>query len=205
MSRTPNLEIASPLADKPLSRRVLVEISRDTQTKTPRAVWQHELPILDVVFGEGNCRPGDVAAMNEGFSPRASAAMRPFNKVQQDFQPPSETAGLGFVFIGDARAEFARLVAVYGRHPEENTSFAEYVYGRFQEGKFERLVGKPELEDLPEQQLRAMIRDYGHLPNVGFDAEQSEKDATAKAVEAMNKARLPELVKIAREVGVEIS
>lgn len=206
MPRTAQTEVDPVETIEPaLSRRVLVIIAKDNLTKTPRVVWQHEIPILEEVFGEGNCEPGNVAAMNEGFNPRASSELKPFNKSQENFLPPSETASIGYVFIGDASAEFARLIAVYGRHPDENVSFAERVYGRFNDGKFKRLLGKPRLEDLGESQLRAMIREYGYLPNVAFDAEQAEKNAVAAKVTDLNRAKQGDLIKLAREVGVEMA
>lgn len=189
--------------DKQLSRRVFVLIGRDPMTKTPRVVWEHELPILDAVFGEGSVEPAPAASLDEGFSKKASTDLKPFNKTQNDFTKPSESQGIGFVFPGDPRAEFARLIEVYGRHHEQNISYAEFCYGRFNEGRFEKIVGKPELEDMPEQQLRAIIREHGFIPAVSYDADNSEKEAVSKKVSELLVAPKEQLVKIAREVGVE--
>lgn len=189
---------------KQLSRRVLAVITRDVTEKTPRVVWQHELPILEAIFGDGNTAQPDPKTMDEGYDPKASANMMPFNKVQDQIKRPSETASLGFVFVGDPQAEYDRLVSVYGRDKDVNVSMAEKVYGRFQEGRFAMVVGKPEVEDLPEDQLRSLAISYGYIPATHKDSSAEEKaDAIAKqkALAVMPKDGL---VKLAEELSITL-
>ena len=187
-----------------LSRRVLVTIQRDPMTVTPRVVWQHELPILDHVFGEGMVKPVDTGTLDEGFSPRAAADLKPFNKTQEDFLPPSQMLNLGFVFLGDANTEFHRMISVYGRDREENISNAEKVFGRFSTGGFQSLLGTPTLDDLPAEQLRAMLREYGYMQQASYDADEDEKKAASAKSVALMKMPKDQLKKLAIEHGVNV-
>jgi len=175
-------------SDKLLSRRVLVNIKRDQTAATPRVVWLHEIPILEDLFGEGNVTHIDPDLLDEGFSGKPSADTLPYNKKQDPILPPSETQGLGFVFIGNKGAEYDRLAVVYGSHPTFAGPVVEHVYGRMQDGKFVDLLGQPELEDLPDAQLRGLLVGYG------ADAEQM-KAATDRT----------KLLALAGELGVEIN
>lgn len=155
------------VAPKLLSRRTLVQINRDQTASTPRIVWSHEIPILEAIFGEGTVLPKEPDSLDEGYSSKPSPDILIHNKKQDPIKPPSQTAGLDFVFIGDHRTEFDRLINLYGMHPEVKESYAEHVFGRFKDvdtggaGAFSRLVGRPAVEDLPEPQLRSLVRDWG--------------------------------------------
>lgn len=169
---------------KMLSRRVLVLIVRDQTAATPRIVWHHEVPILEAIFGEGNVKMVEPDELDDGYSKKASPELLIFNKKQDPILPPSQSQGIGHVFIGTPAHEFERLCSVYGRHPDVNEPYAENVYGRLRDGRFERLLGRPELTDLPEDQLRALVISYG---------------ATADQL-----AESKNLAKLAQELGVEL-
>ena len=175
-----------PATEKMLSSRVLVLIARDQTAKTSRVVWHHEVPILEAIHGEGNVTLVEPDTLDEGYSAKPSPELMIFNKTQDKILPPSQTLGLGHVFIGDPRNEFERMVEIYGRHPDVNESMAEHVYGRFQDGRFARLIGRPDLDDLPDDQLRSLCSSYG------ASAEQ-----IAEAGD--------DLIKLARELGVRVS
>ena len=194
----------TPDTAKILSRRALVNIFRDAMTLTPRVVWQHEIPILEAVFGEGNVRPVEAAVMDESFNPKPSADLLPFNKVQDAIQRPSETASIGYAFIGDAQSEYNRLVSVYGRHSEVNVSMAEHVYGRFQEGRFESVVGKAEVEDLPEAQLRELARAHGYIPATHRQSSDIEKEEASKRTKALAGMTHEALVKLAEDLHITV-
>lgn len=188
-----------------VSRRVLVTIKRDQTTATPRVIWQHELPILEAVFGEGNVVEIDRAALDEGYTARVQPSMLVHNKRQDAPTRPSDAAGLDFVFIGNAQAEFDRMGFVYGRHPEVNQSFVENVYGRMSVGAFKRALGKPTLATLPSEQLRALALAYGFaLPVTSKDSSESDKKAAADAYATFYGLPHAALVKLAEECGVEI-
>lgn len=173
--------IEHDIAPKQLSRRVLVLIKRDQTTATPRPVWQHELPLLEAIYGEGNAVIIDPDVLDEGYSAKPAQELLIYNKTQDRVPPPSEAAGLDFVFIGSPAIEYERLAAAYGRHPEVNQPWVENVYGRFQEGKFSAVIGSPSLEDLPKVQLRGLVRDF-----LGSDevAKLKDDDLLAAAVNA---------------------
>lgn len=194
------------ISEKPLSRRVLVEIDRDMTAKTSKVVWQHEMPVIEAVFGEGRVRMLDPSVLDEGYNPKSSPALMPYNKKEDQTQRPSETQGIGFVFIGDPKAEHARLAMVYGKLAEENILAVEKVYGRFQGGTFERAVGRAELTDLPDAQLRSLIEAYGLAPSGAHkDMTDAEKTAASQARTAFVNASRETLLKIAADGGVEIA
>lgn len=178
MARTAASESVVP---KVLSRRVLVNIKRDQTTATPRVVWQHELPILEAIYGEGNIPLVDAETMDEGYTDKPSRELLIYNKAQDKIPRPSEASGLDFVFIGSPAVEYERLVGAYGMHPEVRMSWVENVYGRFQSGRFSAVIGKPSLEDLPEAQLRQLVTDFAG-PDVAKKTEA--KDLISVAVEA---------------------
>jgi hypothetical protein len=189
---------------KILSRRVLVIIDRDMTAKTPRVVWQHEIPVLEAVFGEGKIIPVDATKMDEGYSAKTSPDLLPFNKVQDAMLPPSLTASIDWVFINDPRVEYDRMAALYGASNEDKRSFVELVYGRFQEGRFSQVIGSAVVEDLPESQLRDLIKGYGFIPATSKDSTDAERaEAKAKTLQ-LSKASQAELVKLAETVGVTL-
>lgn len=175
-------------ASKILSRRVLVNIRRDQTAATPRAVWQHEIPILEDVFGEGSAQVVEDPAklLDEGYSARPGPDLTPHNKKQDPIPRPSESIGLGWVFAGDPQAEYDRLAACYGMHPEVKQTYAEHVYGRFQTGRFSLVVGAAELDDMPDDQLRHTV--------LGWGADPAEVKAADRAA----------LLTMAEDLGVQV-
>lgn len=203
MARQPAKETAA--YDKPLSRRVLVNIKRDQTATTPRVVWQHEIPILEQIFGDGNVQEVAPATLDEGYSTKQTPDMLVHNKKQDPIKRPSESLSLGWVFVGNPQTEYERLCSAYGRHTEMPVPNCEHVYGRFQAGAFEKLVGKPELSDLPDDQLRDLIKAWGfEIPQTDTKStpEQIEKAAEARA--KFNAMTGEELVGLAESIGVEI-
>jgi hypothetical protein len=195
----------SKSASGALSRRVLVNIKRDQTTATPRVVWAHEVPILEAIWGEGNVQSVEPETLDEGFSPKAAASMLVHNRVQDAFRRPSQSLGLGWVFCEDARTEYDRLASCYGMHPEVKQTWVENVFGRFQGGGFQTMVARPELEDLPEDQLRAMLLQSGYqLPIVTYESSEAERAAATKARKEFESADKAALVKLADEYGVEL-
>jgi hypothetical protein len=194
--------MARPQTARNLSRRVLVTIVRDQTSSTPRVVWQHEIPILEAIHGEGNVKPVDAKTLDEGYTPKVTAEMLVHNKRQDTIQPPSDCVGLGFVFAGDARSEYERLAEAYGKHREQDASVVQFVYGRFQEGRFAMVVGEAELEDMPDRQLRGLITGTGYLPDLHEKATPEERREYAEAHAAFNALPRADLVELAQQLGV---
>lgn len=189
---------------KPLSRRVLVEINRDMTAKTSKIVWEHEIPILEAIFGEGQVKRLEASLMDEGYTDKISPALLPWNKKQEPVPRPSIAAGIGYVFIGDPRSEYDRLANAYGKLPDENVLAVEKVYGRFQDGRF-AMIGGAEVEDLPESQLRSLIESYGLAPT-GADKDMTDAEKTQAAVDREKYLKLTreDLVKACVDGGVTV-
>lgn len=202
MARTP--------AEKPskasgmFSTRIPVLIKVEMTTHTPRVIWAHEKPILEELHGEDNVQEVSLEKLDEGYTDKVSPALLLHNKKQDRTMPPSQTLGIGFVFLGDAASEYSRLVDAYGKHPDIDMSIVEKVYGRYQSGQFERLLAKPQMQDLPDQQLRALIAEYGYPGDIGKDATPQEKADHAQKVRELRDLPTEGLLALAEEVGVEI-
>lgn len=191
MARKPAESVSH--SDKFLSRRVLIQINRadDVTTSTPRVAWEHEKPILEAIFGEGSVEDLDPSVLDEGYTSKPDRSMiihQPAGGKQDVIPRPSESAGIGFVFFGDAQSEYERLKSVYGSVPDEDgkgsTSAVILAYGRFNERKFSTAIGTPELSDLPDAQLIQLVHSYG----------QAIPDGATRA----------ELLALAEEAGAEL-
>lgn len=181
MSRT----AAAQKSATAFSRRTLVKIERDMTTSTPKVVWEHEIPVLEAVFGEGKVTQVSPKDMDEGYTAKPSASMLVHNKKQDPILPPSETAGLGYIFVGDPDAEYERLASVYGRDDEGELQ-VEKAYGRRNAGGLASMLKMPRVDDLPPSQLRQVLYDNG------IDVPEDAKTAS-------------DLVKVAKEAEFELA
>jgi hypothetical protein len=162
---------------KHFSHRMLVLVKRDMTNHTPKVIWAHELPLLEEIHGEGNIEVTDASVLDDGYSEKISPALLVHNKKQDPVPRPSETHGLGYLFIGAREMEYQRLTEIYGRCADENMPVVEKVYGRFRAGDFARLTPVPELSDLPVGQLRGLLLEHGIEPQEGDDLVALAKDA----------------------------
>lgn len=161
------------------SKRIYVVIDRDMTAKTSKIIWSHEKPILEEIFGEGRIIDTDPSAMDEGFSTKIRPDLLPHNKSQDAILPPTESSGLGHLFIGDPETEYMRLAEAYGKHAEINQLIVEKCYGRFSDGRFQKLLKKPKLSDLPVAQLAGLLQAFG----VEIPKNATQKDMLALASE----------------------
>lgn len=120
-----------------MSKRVLALVQRsgngaNVTDRTPTSVWEHEVPILEEIHGEGSVTviedPDDI--LDKGI-----VADR-----KQHIDYIIKCAQLGEEFSGDPSEEYQRLVIKYGQHSEVKMSNVEKVYGSFREGAFKRAV-----------------------------------------------------------------
>lgn len=201
----PRKQAAAYLSDKVLSRRILVEISHgvDVLSKISKVVWAHEYPILEEIHGEGNVKRLDATSMDDEYTAKVSPSMLAHNKVQDLIRRPSEVSGLGFAFYGDARTEYERLVQAFGMHMEVKMPVVEKVYGRFSAGTFERALGLAEFDDMPDAQLRAIVTEYGFLPQLRPDATKEERRESGDAYAKLNNMPREELLKLTEELTGE--
>lgn len=191
-------------ADKNFSTRIPVVIKVEMTTSTPRVIWAHEKPILEELHGEDNVQEIPVEKIDEGYSEKVAPNLLTYNKKQDRVLRPSETLGIGFVFVGEPASEYARLADAYGKHPDIDVSLVEKVYGRFQSGQFAQLLKKPKLSDLPDQQLRSLIAEFGYPGDISKDATPEEKKDHADKVRGLREMSSDDLLKLAGDVGVEI-
>lgn len=210
-----NSEGGQAVAERQLDRRVLVNIRRadDVATTYCCAVWMHEVPILESIHGverdyfddngdliKGGMEIVDLKTVDQGYSGKIDRKLMPhwtpqpqqggktYDIKDADVPPrPSEAMKLGYVFVGDPRAEYTRLQAVYGRHMTIDVTMVEHLYGRYQEGRFRRVVSGATLEDLPAAQLRDMLAD-----SVGIDRP------------TLARAERPELLVMCEEHGITV-
>ncbi len=192
------------MAAKNFSTRIQLLIKRDMTELTPVVIWAHERPLLEAIHDAGNVLDVDASKLDEGYKPKIGANMLPHNKVQDTIFRPSETLGLGFIFAGDPASEYQRLIDVYGMHPEVKMPWVENVFGRFQEGRFERLLPKPVLKDLPDSQLRTLVAAFGYPGDVQKDATLEEKRAQAAQVRDLRVMPNEGLLKLCADIGVEL-
>lgn len=201
----PQAKDAASAPEKHLSRRVLVNIKRDQTATTPRVIWMHEFPILEEIFGEGNVEEIDPSKLDEGYSSKPSPELLVHNKAQDPIKPPSENMHLGWVFVGNPETEYERLGMVYGRHAEVPVSNCQHVFGRFQERRFSVILGRPKLQDLPDEQLRDLVKAWGfQIPQVDTKTSAEDRKAAEEARAQFNAMTTDQLIELAESLGVEI-
>ena len=191
-------------SDKVFSTRIPVLVKVELTTATPRVIWAHEMPVLQEIHGEDNVQPIPIEKFDEGWTEKISPALLQYNKTQDKVARPSESQGIGFVFIGNPAAEYNRLEMAYGRHKDIDMTVVEKVYGRYQAGNFERLLPRATLRDLPDQQLRALITDYGYPGDLNKDSTAEEKRVHADKVRELRVMPNAGLLKLADEMAIEI-
>lgn len=197
-----------------LSRRILVTIDQGMTIKTPKVIFEHELPIFQEIHGGGDEDTGEggavtviedpAAFLDKDHKARQPVDMLQHNKKQDDLTRPSDAAGIGFVFIGNPGEEWGRLASAYGKCPDEDKLLVERIYGRAREGRLLAMLGKPTLKDLPDAQLRQLIEGTGYVVDIAHDTPESEKPAIAarrKEYLALNQAGL---IKLAQDEGVSL-
>lgn len=143
-----------------MSKRVLALVQRagngaNVTDKTPVAVWDHEVPILEEIHGEGA-----VEVINDIEDLLDNSVTKNRRKVIDDIISARQ---LGEVFAGDPFEEYQRMGMKYGAHTEVRMSNVEKVYGSFRDGAFTRACGTQgeEYEEMPVTQLRTLCDELG--------------------------------------------
>jgi len=189
---------------KQLSRRILVTVRRDELVAPSVVIFQHEFPILEMMFGEGKVIELDPKVLDHEYTDRPDRSLLPHNKVQDKGARPSDSNRLGYVFIGDPRSEYDRLIGAYGKRFDDDGrpegDIVTLVYGRFHEGRFTSALGTPTHADLPAGQLIDIAIDSGYLPTVAHDAPREERQAVAEQERKLRAMSHPELLKLVTEL-----
>ncbi|MGJ7484336.1 hypothetical protein ACSFA2_03705 [Variovorax sp. LT2P21] len=196
-----------------LSRRILVTIDQGMTIKTPKVIYEHELPIFQEIHG-GGAEDGEggavtviedpVGFLDKEWKPRQDMNLLQHNKKQDDLTRPSEGAGIGFVFLGNPAEEWSRLAAAYGKCVDEDKLVVERIYGRAREGRLATMLGKPSLKDLPIAQLRQLIVGTGYVVDVAKDTPEAERPAILERRKAFLALDVAGLAELAKTEGIEI-
>lgn len=150
-----------------MSERVWARVQRAGQgsnmtDQTPVVIWTHEIAILNEIHGEDSVTVIDDVSELVDASVRASVD-RDGTKVNRSvlIERRVKELGLGQQFDTDPAEEYSRLAMVYGMHDEVKMPVVQYVYGRFEEGRFTKALGVEALEDLSIQDLRSRASKMG--------------------------------------------
>jgi hypothetical protein len=140
-----------------MSKRILVLVQRSgggthITDATPTIVFEHEVPLLEEIHGEGSC----ITMTDEELLDRDVVVKR---KQQIDYIIRANRLGEGF--NGDPFEEYQRLAAKYGMHPEVRMLVVEKVYGVFREGRFTKACGVLAYEEMSLAELRKICDDIG--------------------------------------------
>jgi hypothetical protein len=140
-------KVATKPAVSPYIPQVLVTVRRGLTDSTPVMVYPWEVPILEIIHGEGNIIEENNAETERWLKRTGVNVPRDTvvelhaggTKVTEAYDPSIDIA-----------AEFLRMQQKYGMHADMPQSNVEFVYGALKTGQFEAAV----LENLPEE-LRA--------------------------------------------------
>lgn len=179
-----------------MSKRVLVTVTRGLTDKTPATVYEHEVPILETIHGEGMVELVELGNLVELKGKKVTVIKGTFQTIasreEAKKHDDAETEdislldlmrhnlGIGESFNGDPREEFDRMQMKYGMHTEVKLSNVEYVYGAFRDGRFTTALGKADPAKMTMRELRAALDEAG----VKFDAKEGKTSLIAKLVQA---------------------
>lgn len=169
-----------------MSKRVLVLVQRsgngaNVTDKTPTVVYEHEVPILEEIHGEGSI---EVIEDTDDILDKSVTKDR-----KKTIDHIVKTAGIGQDFTGDPFEEYQRMAAKYGMHTEVRMSNVEKVYGSYRDGGFTKATGTgDDYEELTLAQLRTLCDELGiqyraNDKRVGLisavrDAKRAEREET---------------------------
>lgn len=123
--------------------QILVIVRRGITDSTPVLVYPWEVPILEIVHGEGNVEEAG-GAETERWLER-TGVHQPRDTVIE-MHGGGEQVRESYDPTVDIAAEYGRMGEKYGMHSEVAVANVEYVYGQFKTGQFEAAV----LENIPD-------------------------------------------------------
>jgi hypothetical protein len=103
-----------------------VTIFKSIEVTIAKQVWEHEIPILETVFGDGNVK---IYSKHEWHTPK-----------DKKYQVMDKDPVVYKIEEIDYEDEYGRLQNAYGaRDGSENIPNVEYVYGRMEEKRLEKI------------------------------------------------------------------
>lgn len=125
--------------------QILVNVRRGLTDNTATLVYPWEVPILEIVHGEGNVVQDETKESARWL--KITEVNIPKDTILETVQGDKLKPAMAFDPSVDIQAEYMRMVGKYGMHAEVRMPNVEYVYGQFKTGQFEAAV----LENLPEE------------------------------------------------------
>jgi hypothetical protein len=119
--------------------QVLVLVARGVTDRTPTLVWPWEVPILEIIHGEGNVVESDHEETRE-FMARTKVHVLPPARLRETEDKTNISQPDAFNPANDVPGEWERLSSKYGMHGEVKMSNVQMVYGALREGRFEEAV-----------------------------------------------------------------
>jgi hypothetical protein len=163
--------------------RVLATVNKGMTDKPTICVFPWEVQLLEVLHGDGSVEVQDIDSLS---SVGAKAIVQRIKLKHTEHAAPElreqllafcNTLPDGIEPFENPRAEYERMVAVYGMHPEVKQSVVENVYGRFESGAFSAVVksvadahneaevehtpAAVDVEDMAGNELREALRARG--------------------------------------------
>lgn len=158
MSRATARQAVQAEPDNRYIPQVLILVRRGLTDDTATMVYPWEVPILEVIHGEGNVR--------EAEGPETAKWLR-MTGVNQPADTVTELHGGGVKTAQaydpslDITAEYGRMEQKYGRHAEMPQSNVENVYGPLKNGQFEAAVLENLPDDLREGRVARILMESG--------------------------------------------
>lgn len=124
--------------------RQVATVDRGLLDKTPVMAFPWELKILEELHGNVEVHTIDELCSTKGATVIAKLKLRYADKHAPDMREQLE-AMLNTIPdeidpLNSPQGEYERMAAIYGMHPEIQISMVEKVFGRFDEGRFTKLV-----------------------------------------------------------------
>ena len=156
-----------------------VTIFKSIEVTIVKVVYEHEIPILEHIFGGGNVQR---YAKHEWHTPKDKKY-----QVQNKDPVSHHVVEIGY------DEEWARLQSAYGmKDGADNVSIVEYIYGRLEDGRLEKennakYSGQTIQEDSFDEEDSQPDMDYGSMTNRELkelldDLSISYKPTATKAV-----------------------
>tara|TARA_R100001530_G_scaffold127637_1_gene96927 strand:+ start:47 stop:601 length:555 start_codon:yes stop_codon:yes gene_type:complete len=103
-----------------------VTIFKSIEVTIVKQIWEHEIPILETVFGDGNVK---IYSKHEWHTPK-----------DKKYQVMNKDPVVYKIEEIDYEEEYGRLQSAYGtRDGSENVPNVEYIYGRIDERRLEKM------------------------------------------------------------------
>lgn len=123
-----------------------VTIFKSIEVTISKTIYEHEIPVLEAVFGDGTI---NIYSKYEWHTPKG-----------KKYQVRNDDPVVYEVHEIDYEDEYTRLQTAYGmREGSENTSVVEYIYGRLEENRLEKMnnekySGKISKKDSVSEELK---------------------------------------------------